>query len=29
MGSLKNFFATRWGIIGVGAFIGVSWYLKT
>ena len=23
MGSLKTFFATRWGIIGVGAFIGI------
>jgi len=23
MGQLKNFFASRWGIIGVGAFIGV------
>ena len=23
MAQLKNFFATRWGIIGVGAFIGV------
>jgi YedE family putative selenium metabolism protein len=24
MAQLKNFFATRWGIVGVGAFIGVS-----
>ena len=23
MGQFKNFFSTRWGIIGVGAFIGV------
>ena len=23
MGPMKNFFAGRWGIIGVGAFIGV------
>jgi YedE family putative selenium metabolism protein len=23
MGQLKNFFASRWGIIGVGAFIGI------